>query len=279
MSVSLSSQYSIEPSQSLVSASQASSASQATTASQTDTTTVFLPDIPTINSTERCCFICKRTDRRKVVPDSAVRQCWRVRNVFLNKTTRCCPFHLVGDLFTIDSLQMITSNKTGIYMDSSDVCRWILELTNQTKNKPRVDFSDPEDISTEDFATLVPCSRASFQDMFSIIRPRMRSSSNRHAANALGMFWMVLRLNLTQTFIAFLFRTEQRVVSQAIQSVSDLLHELYVPRHLGYAHLSREAAIEQHSHVLFNQLFNKHESLFLIVDGRLLYYFILNRIE
>jgi hypothetical protein len=243
-----------------------SQASFSSAGSQNDV--VFLPNILTITSTERCCFLCRRTDRRSVVPDAAVRQAWRKKKVFLSKTTRCCPNHLSEGLFTQVSLNQIQGNVQGIYITTRDVCTWIFELTDATEDKPRVDFADPEDLTTEDYETLLPCSKDAFDEMSFLISPRMRISSNRHPRNALAMFLMMLRLNLTQKFLAFLFRVEQTTVSLAIQTVSDLLLELHTPRHLGYRHLSRDLAIENHSRVLFNELFQRFESLFLIVDGK-----------
>jgi hypothetical protein len=68
-------------------------------------------------------------------------------------------------------------------MDPEDICRWIMELTNSKKSQPRVDFSDPEDLTEEDIHTLLPCSRAAFEDMYTLIQPRMRASCNRHPRN------------------------------------------------------------------------------------------------
>jgi hypothetical protein len=170
-------------------------------------------------------------------------------------------------LFTEDSLNLIEATRNGIFMDPADICSWIMDLTSAPQNKPRLDFSNPEDLSAEDYQTLLPCSKAAFNNMYTLIRPRMRASSNRQVQNALAMVLMILRLNLTQRFIGFLFRVDQQVVSLAVSTVADLLTELYVPEHLGYGHISRDQAIAQHSLGLFNELFGKYESLFLIVDG------------
>jgi len=82
----------------------------------------------------------------------------------------------------------------------------------------------------------------------------------------------VLRLNLTQKFIAFLFGTSQQIVSDAVDAVTTVLLEHFVPANLGLAHLSREDAIRNHSRTFFNALFdNPEEVLFLICDGTYLY--------
>jgi len=87
------------------------------------------------------------------------------------------------------------------------------------------------------------------------------------------LFLVLLRQNLPQNLIGFMFNTNQQVVSEAVDTVSKLLEELFVPLYLGYTHISRNDAIRLHSRQFFHDLFqNPGENLLgLVLDGTYLY--------
>lgn len=96
----------------------------------------------------------------------------------------------------------------------------------------------------------------------------MRNTDTRSRRSALGMFLMLLRNNMKQELIAFHFSTSQQVVSQAIDSVSIALTNNFVPKYLGYHHITREEALQKHSIKLTSNVLNKSEQcLCLIADG------------
>lgn len=87
---------------------------------------------------------------------------------------------------------------------------------------------------------------------------------------------MTLRLNLTQSLLAFLFRTEQPCVSDAIESVCQALEKEFVSDNLGYnqPNLTRDDATRDHSRKLVNKLFcdaKEEDVMFLIADGTYIY--------
>lgn len=78
---------------------------------------------------------------------------------------------------------------------------------------------------------------------------------------------MLLRNNLKQEIIAFDFSTSQQVVSHTIDAVSAALEEHFVPKHLGYYHITRDEALEQHSIKLTSNVLGQSSNrLYLIAD-------------
>lgn len=231
---------------------------------------VFLPDIDTVNvTTQSRCFIdsCRATNQRLVIPDDAIDQVWNNKRIFLSKTLRVCSTHLVNNkVFTDAALDSIVPTARGIYLPPTDICKWIHRLSTSPNKQPRVDFSS-NDITEDEYTTLVPCSKHAFEEMYELIKPRMRNTAQRTIKNALGMFLMTLRLKTTQKFLAFLFRTHQTVVSEAISSVATLLHELHTPLHLGYEHLPRLRAIHEETPQFLNDIFGRPSSLKIIADA------------
>lgn len=81
------------------------------------------------------------------------------------------------------------------------------------------------------------------------------------------MFLMLLRNNTKQEVLAFNFSTTQQVVSKTIDSVSAALEDYFVPHYLGYHHITREKALEEHSIKLTSNVLGQSDSrLYLVAD-------------
>ncbi len=95
----------------------------------------------------------------------------------------------------------------------------------------------------------------------------MRNTATRSIRAALAMFLMTLRNNIKQEIIAFNFSTTQQVVSSTIDAVSSALDEFFVPKYLGYYHITREEALQKHSIKLTSKVLGQSEDrLCLIAD-------------
>lgn len=72
---------------------------------------------------------------------------------------------------------------------------------------------------------------------------------------------------MKQEVIAFNFSTSQQVVSNTIDAVSAALEEHFVPNYLGYHHITRDQALQDHSIKLTSDVLGKSDSrLYLIAD-------------
>lgn len=73
---------------------------------------------------------------------------------------------------------------------------------------------------------------------------------------------------MKQEIIAYNFSTTQQVVSKTIDAVSLALEEHFVPKNLGYYHMSRDEALDKHSIPLASKVLGQPEHrLCLIADG------------
>lgn len=96
----------------------------------------------------------------------------------------------------------------------------------------------------------------------------MRNTETRSLRTALAMFLLLLRNNMKQEIIAYNFTTTQQVVSKTIDAVSLALEENFVPKYLGYHHITREEALQKHSIELTSTVLGQPESrLCVIADG------------
>lgn len=96
----------------------------------------------------------------------------------------------------------------------------------------------------------------------------MRNTETRSLRTALAMFLLLLRNNMKQEVIAHNFSTTQQVVSKTIDAVSLALEEHFVPKYLGYHHITREEALSKHSIQLTSKVLEQPERrLCLICDG------------
>ncbi len=96
----------------------------------------------------------------------------------------------------------------------------------------------------------------------------MRNTQTRTLRTALAMFLLLLRNNMKQEIIAHNFSTTQQVVSKTIDAVSLALEQNFVPKYLGYHHITREEALEKHSIKLTSKVLGQSENrLCLIADG------------
>jgi len=89
--------------------------------------------------------------------------------------------------------------------------------------------------------------------MVDAVAPFMNSSCNREARNALAIFWVKIKTNLSFSQIGSLFNfkgnseSRRKHVADCFDEVRILLARDFVPLHLGVAHLTREQAREHNT--------------------------------
>jgi hypothetical protein len=230
--------------------------------------------IQSVIETESCCFICKSRNDRKAVPWKAISQVWFRQMVYIPKKNRACSSHFTSEkLFTQEALDQIEASKQRIHVKKYDFGLWLHHVCDIKQPNP-ISFQGPLQLPESRYKTFVGLEKNNFNNLFSFIESRIRNTSNRTAKDALGMFLILLRTNNTQEFIAHLFGTTQRIVSEAISSVGLALEEDFVPKFLGYSHthMSREEALEKHSIKLTSGVLQQDASrLCLMADCTYIY--------
>lgn len=171
-----------------------------------------LSSIKSVSSTQKCCFLCKNKDERKSIPKSALRQVWEEKNILLPQNNRCCSVHLINGKFSSEALDEIVSNKSGVLMNDEQIAAWILELstkpTNKYKKNVRFDFEKEDELSEDEYKTLLGIGKEQFKILFNYIKGHIKDSCNRHPKNALALFLCLLRLNVSQPVLGnLLFMT------------------------------------------------------------------------
>ncbi|CAM4847137.1 unnamed protein product, partial [Rotaria magnacalcarata] len=112
------------------------------------------------------------------------------------------------------------------------------------------------------------------KDMCSLINLHMRTSKHRLPFEAVCMYWIKLKTNLSFRQIGTLFKIQtkeeniRKRVENIFHTVSRYLYDAIVPSHLGFHHLSRADALTHHT--AYTETFFGH-SLALIWDGTYIY--------
>lgn len=237
-----------------------------------------------VKNTQSRCFICHSTTGRKVIPWAAIQQAWFQQLCYVSKSNRICQEHLTtSNKFNIEALKVIEDSKQDITVNNIDFGFWLLGISDLPKSTP-YNFEE-EGIEAEQYKMLVGISKENFDDLVQHLHGTqlnqvlkiklltdvsflgMRNTTTRSVRDALAMFLMLLRNHVKQELIAFNFGTYQQVVSSTIDAVSVALEEHFVPKHLGYYHITREEALEKHSIKLTSTILGQPENrLCLIAD-------------
>lgn len=215
--------------------------------------------------TEVKCFLCGSKIDRKRVPWSAIQQVWFKLNYYIPKSNRACNHHFVNGIFTEEALKEIQAYKQGVRVEAKSFGLWLLEMADLPKNSPiNLEIGGTEHSK---YKMLFGITYEQFGKMITYVIPRMRNTKNRTIRDSLGMFLLTMRQNMKQEMVAFLFNTTQQVVSEAIESIVNALEQDFVSKFLGYRHISRDAAIRNHSRKLpLETLGLQSNSLVLVID-------------
>jgi len=98
--------------------------------SQVSNSSVFRLKLASITFTQSCCFICKSSNGRGMVPKPAIKQAYTHLEIFIPSSTRCCRHHLNREnRFYPEVLDKIESTKTEIDVSSSDFGDWLMTIS------------------------------------------------------------------------------------------------------------------------------------------------------
>lgn len=249
------------------------SMSQSSSSVSANEGSVKLMGINSTKMTQNSCFLCGKKSGRSRIPATALMQAWRIRRIKIPRENRCCSEHLVNGKLTPMSLQLINPSKEYTTMSAEAVTEFIHDLTDEiSKSQLAVDFNTNSNLTSDNYKLLLGITREQFDDLMTYCKT-VKSSPNRSSRNAVAMLLMKLRLNVSQRVLAHMFHVENiSVVSDAIDSVSKILETNFVPKFLGYDHVTREDVLELHSVPAFQTLLEKEDDqLILILDGTYLY--------
>ncbi len=226
---------------------------------------------------ESSCVICGRTskDSRKTVPGTAKKDLWLINNIYLPKGVRSCQRHISEEIFCDAAKDTLEKKKRiGVRINKAEIAEWIRWLTdNKVTNTSVIDF-DSEKTADEAYVELLGLTKDHFGELFEYVREGLHSSANRSPRNALAIFLAKMRLGVSQRVLARLFGIkDQATISHTFHRVTQLLAKNFVPKHLGFLHLSRDEIMRRHLPSFVRKMFELEDGkLVFILDGT--YFFI-----
>jgi hypothetical protein len=128
--------------------------------------------------------------------------------------------------------------------------------------------------SEEDYQAWTGWNLNQLKEMTSLIAPHMNKSKHRSPFEAVCMYWIKLKTNLSFRQIGTLFKIHtieesiRRRVEDSFHTVSVHLYNSLVPLNLGFSHLSRANALEHHT--AYTKTFFGN-NLSIIWDGTYIY--------
>ena len=98
--------------------------------------------------------------------------------------------------------------------------------------------------------------RKDFDNLCSCLPPvSLRNTQNRTASTAVACLLMKLRLDISNQVLAALFSfLDKRTVARTIHSTRKALVRRFVPRFLGFEHISRKEVVNMHTRPLAAEL-------------------------
>lgn len=109
---------------------------------------------------------------------------------------------------------------------------------------------------------------AQFDDLLSFL-DSMRHSKNRTLRMALAIYLMKMRLGLSNSVLGVLFHVNgKRIISQIMHQVRNALKKSFVTENLGFQHIDRQTAINEHqSSIAAKLLKDKPNQMILVADA------------
>lgn len=238
----------------------------------------FYDQVWGIPSTEKNCCVCKGSNtpahsekRRCRIPRAALEHFWVINNIWLPANNRCCPHHIIEGRFTEEAVKTLRGHsKKGAWLSKLEIQEWLSHYQMKAhENRVDVDSSNMQD---EDYELLFGVNKTNFDDLFASIKENLRWTIHRSPRNALAIFLIKLRLDLSQRMIGYLFGLPQPKVSTTIKRVAKLLDENFVPLNLGYKHLSRDEFLKSQDSEFARRLLRVPPgSIILVLDGTYIY--------
>jgi len=201
-------------------------------------------------SGQKKCVICRTEVSAGIVvmPPSARLDLLLMHRLYAPYGTRCCSSHLINDcrLRPNECINMGDRLKFPTILSPQevrDLFNDIFSFFDELRSSPRLNFDD-DSLTNEDYKAWTGWSKAQFNEMHNELSVYLRSSLNRTKRNALAIFWIKVKTNLSFRQIGSLFsihggsETRRKRTSDAFDSVSEVFVKYFVPKHLGIGHIT-----------------------------------------
>ena len=227
----------------------------------------------------RKCFICRNElhGNSALVSSNDRDSLFFERNVWIPDGARCCTSHFIGRQIKNEDFDMIKPISIQTHeLNSTDVQLLINKSQELLQNqKRRFNFDNPRDLSDDEYKLLTSLSRDDFDDIVRIISSsNIRNSSNRSIRTCIGLYLCKLQLGLSNRLLASMFHLpDNRTVARIINSARQAASTAFVPKHLGFSHVTRKDVIDHRTSTLGRQLISdgSDNTAIVVIDGTYIY--------
>ncbi|CAF1650537.1 unnamed protein product [Adineta ricciae] len=224
---------------------------------------------------ERTCIVCgcSNTINRHRLTNQQRNLVFLKKGIFVSPNSRCCKTHLYNRHLTYEALEQIKSGKSSVEMWGAQEITQCLDgfrvIANSSKSN---DFDDPSSMSDADYLTMTGLNKDNFNHLLQFLTT-MRTSRVRSLREALAIYLMKLRLSVSNSVLATIFRLRnKRAVSRILQQVRQSLGSNFTPTYLGLSHINREEVLAHHQTAIANTLLTSQlDQVCVAIDGTYLY--------
>lgn len=238
---------------------------------------ISLP-IPSTRYRHDACAICNKKPRKLVVVSEQSRNELFVHTgILLRSGSRCCLSHVMDKHFTTATLDSgVTSTiRNTTFLSNIDVCHLLENVRHLAKinNFTGINF-DNNSLGDEDYKNLTGLTRSQFDYLMTNIDD-IKHSKSRSIRSSIAILLVKLKCALDNKMIATLFNMKNWQVRRAVSSARKALMADFVPRNLGFRHISRDKVITNHTQPLAQGLFSnglaESPQALLVLDGTYIY--------
>ena len=230
------------------------------------------------NKSHKYCCICgHKPNNLKTVPADAHTQLFLKYKIILSSSSRCCPSHLtenklIKDEAIIANQHRLKETKKIVKSDEMiQILNFAKALIEKSESR-RIDFDQPHLLSDNDYYTLTGLTEEQFNDLVSGISfERKRKYSVRQSV---GILFTKLRTGLSSSTLKTIFNINTSLgVCKIIRKARKALVAQFVPKFLGFNHISRDSVVNNHTTIFARELLasGNTDTAILILDGTYIY--------
>ncbi|XP_062580526.1 uncharacterized protein LOC134242456 [Saccostrea cucullata] len=229
--------------------------------------------IPRTSLSHNKCQFCKGTDDLKNISKEIRLKTFIDSGTLIPDGARCCKRHLTDDGVNADVMKRLLPTSDFTNFNRTEITSMLNSLREKCKERTNgVDFDDQAALSDEDYYNLTGVTKAQFDTLCSYLTP-LRDSNNRSSRTCLALLLTKLRTGNSLSFLSSMFQIKNKsVISRSIASARNALMEHFVPRYLGFEHITMEDFISEHTRPFAQHLLADGKQIaILVLDGTYVY--------
>ncbi|XP_052280296.1 uncharacterized protein LOC127877986 isoform X5 [Dreissena polymorpha] len=181
-----------------------------------------------------------------------------------------------GGKFTPETLSADIQGKirSTTYMEPEQISSLINSLRQSAtqRQKSCIDFDDPSTMTDADYWNLTGLTKDQFSTLIGDVDD-IRTTKTRSIRTCIALLLVKLRTSLGNALLSTLFNMTIAQIRRALKSSRKSLMKSFVPKNMGFKHVSREEIKTTHTRPLAQELFaasDQNKSI-IVLDGTYIY--------